>query len=173
MQIVERTSHRLVLLHRQRLLGFVLALFTLLCAATTGMIVVFGLHGLVLHFEAWRLLTLIGWGALGCLLTGLGAAAWAAPGRGLTCTFDREAAIVTIRQPALLRMQEQQHSIYGVLYLDFQQNAEGRSVAVYVVLRSGQRIPLGSVPHYESENIRHIAKTVREFLQQAGPAAGG
>lgn len=85
--------------------------------------------------------------------------------RGTTCTFDRGAATVTVHGPDGWRARHQQHSLYGVSHAHVEHNAELDTFALYLVLRSGERIPLGVCHAFQRAEVETTVQTIRAFLR--------
>ena len=106
------------------------------------------------------------------LVFGLGVfAAWAggttAAGvlRGVTCTFDRLGETVTVIRAEGFRSETHQHSLYGVSHVLVLSNDEVRTLALYLVLRSGERISLGVCSQYDADTAERFVQNVKGFLR--------
>lgn len=163
MQIVEQSSQKLVLQQRRGWMAVALILFVLLLGFTLANLLLQGIARLG-EFNRWELLSWLVWIALGSTLAGLGILGLNNALRGTRCCFDRETATVTIERPRGLRLAVQHLSIYAVSRLEIEQNEEMRLLAVFLVLRSGERLALASAPHFDAEELRGIQVAVRDFL---------
>lgn len=166
MQIVEQSSQELVLQQRRGWMAVALILFVLLICFTLANLVLQGIARLG-DFNRWELLSWLVWVALGSTLAGLGILGVNNALRGMRCRFDRATATVTIERPRGLRLAVQQLSIYAISRLEIEENQEMRLLAVYLVLRSGERLALASAPHFDAEELRGIQVAVRDFLRSS------
>lgn len=168
MQIVEQTATRLVLHKRTLALALsifaftVISLGSVLCLAAQGV-------GMMLNSAApdvsTRLFSLGMFLLFGAALSGLGIAISANAGRGTTCIFDKDSETFTLRKMRLLRPQTITHSIYGVSHIEIVRNDDIGVLGVFLVLRSGQRLVLGTEPSSEGERVDTLARHVRHFLK--------
>lgn len=165
MKIIEDTSQRLVIRFQRGLMAVAIAGFTILSVLVVINLVIQGTSMLLLRYEGWRVLTLFVWTLVGLVMIALGVVSWSNVGRGITCTFDKVKETVTIRQPHWFRMEEVTHSIYSVSHVDLLENSETRSFGIFMVLRSGERIALATVPIFEEAEVRGLVNHVRSFLR--------
>lgn len=84
---------------------------------------------------------------------------------GTTCTFDKMAETLAIERMNLLRREREERPIYGFSHLDVETNAESRVYGVFVVLRSGERIPLAVVSYFDQAALEALLLRVRLFLR--------
>ena len=166
MQLIEQGPERLIL----RQTHYILAL-SLLCF--TAFSVIFFINMLIQgpryfsSMNAFQLLSYILWLGFALALIYLGSTALRQAAQGRRCTFDKTLETVTIIRPRLLRAQVMEYSIYGVSHVDVEHNAELRAYALFLVLRSGLRIPLASVPAHDHEAVRQVSQQIRFFLRNA------
>jgi membrane protein YdbS with pleckstrin-like domain len=85
--------------------------------------------------------------------------------RGTTCIFDKADGTLTIERMRLFRLERQHRPIYGVSHLDVEQNDLARAYGLFIVLRSGERIPLAAVPIMDGERIEALRRQIRSFLR--------
>lgn len=164
MQIVEHSAQRLVIRHRRLGMAVAMAIFTFLSVFA---LVNLALQGL-LRVDELLPLELLSWVAWLCLILMLvvfGAVAWLSTARGTTCIFDKTQAQIVIQRPRWLRMARSQHPIYAVAYVDVRHNAEAKVYGVFVVLRTGERIPLATVPTFDQPQVEQLVQDVRAFLR--------
>ncbi|MEM6282302.1 MAG: hypothetical protein AAF787_08935 [Chloroflexota bacterium] len=102
--------------------------------------------------------------ALGCFFAWVGSVTAVKILRGVTCDFDRATETVTITHAEGIGMAQQQHSIYGVSHALLEANDELQAIALYLVLRSGQRISLGTCSHFDKDTAEGIVRSIRAFL---------
>lgn len=163
MQIIEHTPERLVIQHRRAEMAVVMVVFTLMSVVFLVNTLWQGLPRLDTlnagQFASWAI-----WLVFAAGLTVLGVLMSNSAGRGTRCTFDHDAEIYRLRKPTLLRSQSDEASIYSVSHVAVERNDEVKVLGVFLVLRSGERLPLASVPFHEESDARQIAHTVRSFL---------
>lgn len=163
MQIVEQTDNRLVLRQRRLGMGLVMAAFSVLTGLTLVNILVQGVQRLG-TLNGGQLIGWVLWlGFIGFMAT-VGVIASATMLHGVTCTFDRVQETAAVQRTRYLRMQQQTFPIYSVSHLAVEQNAEVRVFGLFLVLRSGERIALATVPPHDEETIQRTARVVKGFL---------
>ncbi len=102
---------------------------------------------------------------IGCLFVYLGLPVCLSLLRGVTCVFDREATTIILQKVERLRLVSSEYPFYGVSHTQIETNAETRTCAVYLVLRSGQRILLTTAPVHDSEILENVTRQIRDFLR--------
>lgn len=168
MQIIEHMPTRLVLCKRTPLLAAMIALFTVISFAGLVFVPAQGIVNVIARGAPdmpTRVLSLLGFLALGTCFVITGTLAAISAGRGVRCVFDKEAEIVTVRKTRLLWMHTTTHPIYGVSHLELASNHENSMVGLFLVLRSGQRIALCAEPASEGERLEALVRAVRQFLK--------
>lgn len=161
MTITEQTENRLIVEHhRFGTLGIVL-LFTVM---SIGMFIFLLMQGLprVAGFTLWQW---IGWGVwlgVALLLIGAGVALSTRTRFGTQYVFDRHAGTLEINS---LR-QQTKHSIYSIASAEVQFNPDVRVYGIFLVLRSGERLALGTLPPYDEQTAYTLAHQVTRFLKQ-------
>lgn len=170
LKIVEHTPNRLVLQDRHTGAVAFAGCFTLVSALSLVMLGVQGVDSLILHDDQRDLLAirLIGFGVFlligaGFLMMAVGALLhfW----HGITCVFDKDAEVMTLHNMKLFRRDVQSWPIYGVSHLDAEFNADIRVYGLFVVLRSGERIPIATVPMIDEAHAQELKRQVRGFLR--------
>jgi hypothetical protein len=170
MQILENQPDRLTLRNRSMLFGVMFAvgallwLFVVMGTAVSGTVRV-ATQTPPPDLIGWRLFGLAVVFVFGVFFTWLGAQTAITTLRGTTCIFDRTAETVTVLQPGGWRSQQQQHSLYGVSHAHVEHNDEFSTFALYLVLRSGERIPLGVLHEFQRAEVDATVQTIRAFLQ--------
>jgi hypothetical protein len=94
-----------------------------------------------------------------------GALLGASASRGVRCILDKHAETVTIEKTRWLRSRTTTHSIYGVARAEAERNEDVRVFGIFLVLRSGERLALATLPLYDEDAAQHIVRTIRQFLQ--------
>ncbi len=163
MHIVEQNDTRLVLRQRRLGMGLVMGLFTALMGFTLLNVFVQGFQRLS-GLNSWQAISWVIWlGFIGFLLV-VGILSAASMLQGVTCTLDRERETAAVRRARFLRSARQTFPIYSVSHLAVEQNPEVRVFGVFLVLRSGERIALATVPPHEQEPMDRTARAVKRFL---------
>ncbi|MBC8100192.1 MAG: hypothetical protein H7Y11_12170, partial [Armatimonadetes bacterium] len=103
--------------------------------------------------------------ALGVGFTLVGGVALLGAGYGVRITFDKLSETVTLEKMLLLRSQTRQHAIYGVSHVHIETNPEIKLYGLFLQLRSGERIPIGTLPEEDVETVDAIRRTVSSFLR--------
>lgn len=163
MQIVEQTEQRLVLRQRRLGMALVMSLFSVMSLFTLLNMLVQGVRRWG-TFDGWRWISWIVWLGFLLLLLAVGIVAAITMWHGVTCAFDREQGTATVRKTNGFRAARQTLPIYSVSHLDIEQNLEVRVFGIFLVLRSGERIALVTIPPHDEETMRSHARTVKNFL---------
>lgn len=163
MQIVEHTTDKLVIRHRRLEMAAVMVLFTVMSVFLLINTVVQGVPRLGI-LNAGQLVSWIIWLVFAGGLTVLGVMMSNTAGRGTRCTFDRDAETVCLQKPNLLSADSDEASLYSVSHVMVERNEDVKALGVYLVLRSGEKRILASVPLHETEEAHEVARTVRGFL---------
>jgi hypothetical protein len=166
--ITEHTETRLVLRDRRRGFRALAAAFTMVSACSVSLLAYNGYQSLILNssrLDAARIAVLMLFLTIGMLFVGAGLFVIANMSRDIVITLDRDAETVSVSGPRLLRPIMFQHSIYAVLQMRVEENPEMRAYGLYLVLRSGEQIPLTVVPVYAREHVDQLVYAVRGFLR--------
>lgn len=171
LQIVVNEPERLVLHNRSYLMGGMLGFGAGLSVFTVIGVAVWGAFNLTaqtpLPTYYWlRMLLLLIVFVMGCAFAWVVATTAMNLWRGTRCAFDRAAESVTVTRANGWRTEIHAHSIYGVSHALLEPNVELRSLALYLVLRSGQRIPLGTFSAFEQDAAERAVRNVKAFLRR-------
>jgi uncharacterized membrane protein (DUF485 family) len=92
---------------------------------------------------------------------------WAAVhfSRGTTCILDKNEGTLTLETLHLFRMKRHDRPIYGLSHVDAETNAHARAYGVFLVLRSGEKIPLAAISMLEQDALESLLKQIRGFLR--------
>lgn len=168
LRIVEHSPTRLVLQDRRPRA----ALAALAVAALSTMMVlslsVQGVQRLIgtdVDFPLVRGLGLVVFLLLGAGLALIGGLAALNFGYGTLCVLDRASEAFILRRINLFRPQEIRHSIYGVARVDVEINDEVKAYGLFVVLRSGERIPLTAISMLDEAHMQHLVDQMRAFIR--------
>lgn len=163
MKLSEQTANRLVIQHNRPAMALVLGLFVLMSTAMEMGLIFQGVARLrflnVMQAVSWLV-----WIALALLFIVVGAMAFFRAWRGMVLEFDRTNESVSLNRPQLLKHAPRTWSIYSVSHIHIERNDEVKVFGLFLVLRSSERIPLATVPLYDEDTARRIAKDVRQFL---------
>ncbi|MCU0480587.1 MAG: hypothetical protein MUE54_05170 [Anaerolineae bacterium] len=85
---------------------------------------------------------------------------------GVHCEFDRTQEVMVIRRIGLLRPIETRHSIFAISRIETQHNAEIGMYGVFLVMKSGERIPLASFYEVDEGDMTAVINEIRTFLRQ-------
>jgi hypothetical protein len=86
-------------------------------------------------------------------------------GRGVTCVFDKSTGEMTLAKMKVFRRQQTTHSIYGISHFDVETNTDVRAYGVFMILRSGESIPIASFSFLDREPMEALLSRVRGFLR--------
>ncbi len=171
MQILEESNTRLVLRDRSVIFGIVIGVGAVLAVFTMVSVAGYGLADLYRRSAEFtlielRIFMLAAIGLMGVAFASLGAVACLNTIRGITCAFDAEAATVTVTQPKVLRNETVAYPIYGVSHAFMETNEEIEACAVYLMLRTGQRIPLSTCSIHERAEAEALVDRIKLFLRR-------
>lgn len=174
MQVVTSSPDKLVVRNRSVMMGVVLAIGAVLWVVTTISVAVWGAVNLSTQtplptFYWLRIVGLFVVFVMGCFFAVVGVLTSVNLLRGVTCAFDRQTETITVTGTQGIRVTRQQYSIYGVSHVQAVENDHLRSIALYLVLRSGQRISLGTCSPLDKPQAEQLVGRVRAFLQQRRP----
>lgn len=164
MKILEHDAEQLVIRYRRDVMAWTLAIFTILSL----LMVVNVLAGGVTQWPRLNPLERIAWlvwSGVAVVCAGGGLLLWNTARWGVTCAFDRTSETCTITRALRLQRIAQRESIYAISHLATEYNDEIKMVGIFVVLRSGERIPLAVVPPHDEAEAYQIVRTARDFLR--------
>ena len=171
LKIAEHTPHRLVL-KDQRALGAALAgLFTLFSLIALFLLVIQGVE-----IFSWRLenegrlnvLQVLTFGLFvlfGAAFVVIGILTTLGFAQGVTFTLDKREEVMHLRRMRFFRLQQETRSIYGISHVEVETNTDLRAYGLFLVLRSGERLPLAAMSMLDQEHMEHLVKQVRTFLR--------
>lgn len=165
MTILEQTAQRLVIRYRRDGMAWVLALFTVLSTFMVFNVLAGGVMQWP-NLNPFERIAWLVWTTVSVLCVGGGAWLWNTARQGVTCALDHTSETCVIRKAYRLGTTEDQHAIYAVSHLATERNDEINMLGIFVVLRSGERIPLAIVPPHDEPEARQIMQTARNFLRQ-------
>jgi hypothetical protein len=165
MDIFEQSSQRLILGQRRVLMALVMTVYALLS-------LIFLLNGLLLQgvprlylLNPFELLAWFFWVLLAFGSTAIGVYIALSLWRGVTVTFDRADGTFCVRRSQGWRPAETHGSLYAIKRLALEENETARVIGLFLELRSGERLPLATIPSYATDSAQDLARTVREFLR--------
>lgn len=168
LHISQQTPSRLALEDRQPGAAVVAALFTALAVLSflaTAYQGAGALTGPGQQFDAMRGTALSVFLLVEAAFVGLGVMAVAHFGLGVRCTLDKDEGTVVIRTAGALRPRHETYSIYAVSHFEVQANESAHAWALFLVLRSGERIPVSAFPAIDREVVDGIVRDLRGFLR--------
>lgn len=83
---------------------------------------------------------------------------------GTVCILDWDAEEITIRSVNFLTPKTERYSIYGISHVQVDHNAELAAYSVWMVFKTGQRIPLTAYPDRERDAVQKLVLVLRQFL---------
>lgn len=168
LKIVEQSPTRLVLQDRRPRAALVAAAFTGISALIVVSLSAQGIQSFGNDAVDFRLLRVLGLAVFLAVCLGLvvvGGLATLNFRHGVTAVFDRERESFIVRRMNLFRPQEIAHPIYGVDRVDVETNDEIRAYGLFVVLRSGERIPLAAISMLDHDHMAQVVAAMRTFLR--------
>lgn len=170
MHIVEETSVRLRLVRRRLGFAVVMVVFTLLSVLMLVNLLIQTIQRLdVFNTAQW--VAFVVWTFFALLMTLFGLWTLNSAVRGTSLTLDRAAETVTLQRARRFGREERTWAIYSIAGLEVQHNADMRLYALFLVLRSGERLALVSGSSYEAAQLRALTDLVRRFLHAASDTA--
>ncbi len=168
LQIVEQTPVRLVLQDRRpraAIAAGAVAVLSGLMVISLSLLGVQRLIGTNVDYPLVRGFGLIVFLLFALALALIGGMATLSFAHGISCVFDRENEAFVIRRINLFRPQEIRHSIYGIERLDIERNDEVRAFGLFIVLKSGERVPMAAISMLDEDHMQHLAQQIRAFLR--------
>lgn len=167
LQIVQQTPQRLVLQDRQPAAQVASWVFLIVSIGALALFAMQALESLsrAESLEPIRLLGVSVFLLLGLGFVAIGLLAVANFTGGVTCILDRQAGTVTIQRVDFFRRSEFSHAIYSVSHLDVETNADVQAYGLFIVLRSGERLPLAAFPLVEQAHVEQLRRQMRDFLR--------
>jgi hypothetical protein len=164
MRIVEQSSTRLVVCQRRMGMALLMGLFTLLSLLMLLNVLTQGLPRLLSAMNSYQILGWFIWLALAAGLVSIGTLMGVSAGQGRCCIFDKQSETVTLKRINWLRWQIITHSIYGVARAEVERNQDVRAFGIFLVLRSGERLALATLPLHDEDSAYSMVRTIRQFL---------
>lgn len=169
LKITHQTPTRLVLRDDRRGLRLLAVVFTALSVLSVLMLVALAVQRFTsdpfISLIENRLVALLVFVVVGVGFVGLGLYTLLNVSHGITVTFDKVSETVTTHRARGVRSVKVQQSIYGVSGLAVERNDEMSLYGLYLVLRSGEQIPLATLPQHEQDTVDQMVRVVRQFLR--------
>jgi hypothetical protein len=83
---------------------------------------------------------------------------------GTACVLDRDAEQVIFQSVDFLKPKTEHFSIYGVSHVQVEHNDELSAYSVWMVFKTGRRIPLTVYPDAERDAMQKLVLDLRQFL---------
>jgi hypothetical protein len=165
LQIIEHTPTRLVLQDRAPFMGLAFGLFTLFSLLFMVLLPGYNIIRLLPAGVTLQVLALAAILIVGCLFVYLGIGAALLILHGVTCIFDRPAATLTLTRIRHLRPITSSHPLYGFSHTEVVTNVEIGSCALYIVLRSGEKVLLTTAPVQDQARLEQVRQQIRAFVR--------
>ncbi len=169
LKIVEQTPTRLVMKDQNKTMALLAGISAILSAVSLVSLVIQGAERIFTPIAGEAnlariiafLIFILACAAFFCL--GL----WAAVhfSRGTTCILDKAAGTLTLETMHLFRMKRDDRPIYGLSHVDVETNEQARAYGVFLVLRSGEKIPIAAVSMLDKEDLESLLTQIRQFLR--------
>jgi hypothetical protein len=164
MHILEHTPTRLVLYRRRGGMALLMSVFTLVSAFWVVHLTLQGVTRFFATPDLGQILAWLMWLMVGIILTALGAISLASAVIGIRLSFDKTTGNFTLQKAGYLRPLKYEYSLYALLRLDVERNNEVRVWGVFMVLRSGERLPLTTFPLHDEAAVQAFTQLLRNFL---------
>ncbi len=169
LKITEHTPRRLVLEDRRISVAIFAAFFSVVSAFSVLVMLFQGIEALFVIGRTMTLLRLIGlmiFIGISIGFTGLGIAAAIGFANGISCVLDKDMESFQLKSMNIFRRQQQSGSIYAISHLAVEKNTELKAYAVFIVLRSGERLTLAAFHEVDEVPMRQLIQQVRAFLHE-------
>lgn len=161
-----------MILKDQRKIGALIAgVFTCFSALTVISVILQGIEAfnirldVVGRLDALQVATFLMFVIFGLIFVVLGAMTTVNFARGTTITLDKIFESVHIQRVGFFRMRHTTHSIYGISHVDIEHNDDVRAFGLWLVLRSGERIPLAALSAHDHEYAQDLVRQIHYFLR--------
>lgn len=168
LQVIEQTPTRLVLKDQRFVSGVVAGIFTALSVGSLLMIAYQGVESLFMvqrDLIGWRIFGFALFLAFGVAFTLLGVMAYQHFMKGITLILDKNTETMYLQSVNIFRLKETTRSIYGVSHIEVETDDRMRVYALFVVLRSGEKLPLAAMSTVDEEHMEHVVSVIRGFLR--------
>lgn len=171
LRITEKTPTRLVLRDQRKIGAFVAGIFTTLACIAVLLVIVQGIESFGLDLQdtgelnPLQVFTFAMFVSFGLFFVGVGAMTVVNFGRGMTFVLDKAEEVMRLQRVGIFKMRYTTHSIYSISHIDIDTNTDVRAYGLFLVLRSGERIPLTSIPMIDEDHMEDTVKQVRQFLR--------
>ncbi len=169
LEVIEQSPRRLVMRDQRPTAGMIAVIFVILSVGAVALLIIQFLSIFAERlgqFDGflWMVGTVM-FIALGIGFVILGMVAALHFLIGTTCVLDKDAEEFVIERVAFFRTQAERHSIYGISRINVQENEEVHAFGVFVVLKSGQHVPIASFHNQDEDAMRAIVRELLQFLQ--------
>lgn len=168
MQIVEQSPKKIILRDRHPIGGLFALLFTLISTVALTLFIVqisrmFN-ERIVQHDGALWLLVVLVFATIGISFITLGVMGILQFWVGTACVLDRDTEEVTLQSIDFLKPKTERYSIYGISHVQVEHNDEREAYSVWMVFKTGRRIPLTVYPDAQRDELQKLVLQLRQFL---------
>ena len=167
--ITEQSQTKLILQDRRLFMTLLGGCFTLMSVSVLVLIIIQGEETFTNQMQRdlvpIRIANLAVFLILGMCMVGLGVFITLNFGRGVTCVFNKDTGEMVLDKTKVFRREKVTHSIYGISHFDIEENTDLRAYGVFMILRSGERIPITSFSVLDREHMESLLNRVRGFLR--------
>lgn len=171
LKVTEKTPTKLVLKDQHKTIAVMTAFFTVVSFFAVVLNIGQGLDTFILRFRngeqihALQITAFVIFVCFGVAFTLVLAIVTLHFGRGVTFILDKTEEVMKLQRMGLFRMNYITHSIYGISHLHIEENSDVRAYGLWLVLRSGERIALGTLSALDEDEIDTLRKHVHGFLR--------
>lgn len=171
LKVTENTATKLVLKDQNQLGGLIAGVFTVFSGISVLLTIAQGIEAFTLrlqnegHLAPLQVATFLMFVAFGMAFTAILTATTFHFGRGVIFILDKTNEVMSLQRMGLFRMKHITHSIYGISHVDVEQNTDVQAYGLWLVLRSGERIPLGAISMLDEDHMETLLKQIRSFLR--------
>jgi len=168
LKISEHTPQRMALKDQRPVAGMFAILFTVVSLISVVILLVQGVESLFVigrDFQNARILGFVVFMLIGVGFVLLGGAAVRHFLQGTAFILDKTQEQATLKRMMIFRREVKVMSIYAISHLDVQANPEFKVYGLFIVLRSGERLPLASFQQVDEVHMRTLMREVSDFLR--------
>ncbi len=169
LRVIEETPNRLVMKDKSPTAGLVAAVFTVLSVGSVLILAQQGIDILIIRNDRDLLLVrLFGFAvflAVGVGFVLLGIAACCRFLKGVTFILDKTEETMYLQTVNFFAAQIVTQSIYAVSHIHIETDPRMRVYGLYVVLRSGQKLPLAAISTLDEADMQTAVNAIRAFLR--------
>lgn len=169
LKVIEESPSRLVLRDQRPTAGIIAAVFTGFSVFTVLAVAYQGIDLLIIRADrdliGMRLVGMALFLAFGIGFTLIGVMAYQHFTKGVTLVLDKAREIMHLQKVNIFRVTQREDPIYGISRIEVQTDERMRVYALYVVLRTGEKIPVAAMSSVDEADMERAVNAIRAFLR--------